>query len=1157
MQTVKKRRKIITDLDADAKKAEARAAHKEIGGSGLYPLDAPGMPLPGPDFMEHARNLGDLSDFKKVKVEGQGKKKTDTVLDSIGDKLVELHRRALREPGFTMPIQTKPGMRKSVPFVPGHIWGQYMKEYEAGDRIAVDGPRPADVMVLGKMPGKTEVQEGRNMVGESGKLLIDVIREHHIKGSPNWYVTNVLKFQPPDSSGTIKAPWLKDCMPLLHQELRIVRPKYILCLGADASKALLGPKYGVDYMDGRVMELEYPVHMEATDDPDKVLMHKALVMTVVHPAAVVRAPEQRRRLERGMARFAMLQNGIRFDKEEVDIDHRTIRTLEQLQALLHEIDHDPYKKDDWISFDAEWNGEHPQNKGSYVRTMQLAWRPKHAAAIIWSDTTGKFVFCDEDGKPAKKRAIKLLNEWFATKRITMHFGVADLEWMQFIGLTELAKRYRVPLYDKFFGEFEKPQRKKLRKMGFAPGDLVPAWVRTHFEGGHDTGLAGHAIEETAQLGLEVLAMRYTTCPRYDIPLHNWKEAFCKEKGYKAKDLEGYGPCPDEIIVPYGCYDADATLRLMYEQLPLIDNDYEGNCCRESFWESMLTVGPILEMHCTGIPVDRKRIDFLTAAFMKARAEQEEKIRKWARWPEFNIRSVTQVREFLFGEKYNGKKTPTGDIVSVRPRKGVDGAKHTAKSLYLEPILDTSKPPKAWFDIKDKGLEHEHTPGTGKTILGVLAQENQEQSEYVQWIRDYRFLDQVLKSVLRPPVVDKDGEVVRDETAEAASSIDASTGQEASPYSFGRDNLGGVVYDAGLAAVICGDGRVRTHLYPTTETKRWRSARPNLQNMSKRRDPDYTRLLGGTKNEKGKWVGGDYKYKLRSLLHAIPGHVLVEADFIGAELYLMAVMSGDPTMIEHATRNQLPEDDPLYYDIHSNVAVLAFNLKCEPTKKGLESIGKVSLRIAAKNVIFGVAYGRQAKAIALQCKEEGNPITVQQAQIIIDIVFQLYPGLKPFFTEAQQRSKDPRWICSCFGAFRRFPQTDDFSLQGEFERQAMNFGIQSGIASAMDRALAYMEDYRNNTIGDPDFFKFALQIHDAVLLHVPYANVERVVEDVLPYNLTKRVEIYPTTLDGVPTGEGPYHLGIDTEIFDHWGEPLTPNFCEEHGIPLKYAKGKAA
>ena len=1410
----------------------------------IYPLHMLGV-LPGPDFIETARRRGDDSNI--VKAKGKGDKKQEAQIEA-GKMLVHLHRQALREPGFSLSVKARGDVLKPVTFVTGHLWGEGMDAFARGEDSHVSGPQPAPVMVIGKMPGRTETQELRCLVGESGRLLLEILRQYHVKDTARWYITNLVKFQPPDDTTTLKANWIADCLPLLQQELRIVRPKYILCLGSDASTALLGKKFNVAYMEGRVLEHTYSVNFGLPEEEPQT--HTALVMTVIHPAAVSRSPDTRRVLERGIARFNLLTSGVRFDKEETDIDHRTIRTLEELEALLWEIDHDPLKTDKWISVDAEWQGEHPVNAGSYVRTIQLGWRPKHAACIVWHNSEGQPCFVDEHGEDARERAVERLNRFFANKRVCGHFAVADLEHLVPLGLTAIRDAFCVPLYDIRFDDVPQALQVGYAAMGFTTGQMIPAWMRTHLEGGWDTGLAAHAIEETAQLGLEALSLRYTSVPRYDIPLNDWRAAYCKAHDLKAKDLEGYGPCPDEILIPYANYDACATLRLMYEQMPLIDSDYEGNCCREPFWESMITVPPILEMHQNGFPVDKQRIDELTLLFMEARAAQQTRIQTWAKWPEFNIRSPLQVREFLYGERYNGKVVKDGGSKRVRPPGAV--------ILGLEPILDTSKPPKRWQEIREKGVEHEHNASTNKTVLGALAQDNPRQQEQVQWLRDHRFIDQVLKSVLRPPVTDDKGNVVY-ESLEEGSDIDPATGVEASPYAAMQDNLGGMLYDAGLAAVICDDGRVRTHLYPTTETGRWRSARPALQNMCfdretellttegwiradalrpwhkvaqywpdkgtidfvlpsartampyrgsmiqikndqidllltpnhrcllKRRDRrggtcfeipaekwggDYKHLhagvyQGGKKSLSADWVtflcalqadgsyndygtiyfkgfskqrkidrlvavmdrlgikysrythatvtgfyvrasdpvnqqarkimpekafgpwllqydratldlfckevlfwdglwtrkseysssrienadwiqilwtlsdirarqriyhngnprsgphycvnipvsphrnysmagkvvrktvknwkdtvfcvtvpssfivvrrngkvaitgnskrrdadykrilGKDkYKHKIRSILKAPPGKVLVEADFKSAELYCVAIMSGDAAMLEHCRRNQLAEDDPDYYDIHSNVAVIAFGLSCPPTKSGLESIGKISLRIGAKNVIFGICYGRGAAAIALQCKEEGNPITVEAAQRIIDTVFAIYPGLVPFFEEAKRRVNEAGWICHCFGRFRRFPRTEDFTLRGEFERQGMNFPIQGMVGSAMDRAVAYLKDYRDNVLKDPSYFDLLLQIHDALILAVPYANVEQVAEVILPYNMTDRVSIWPTTLDGAPTGEGPFHLGVDVEVYNHWGEKPSIEECQRLGIPLKYA-AKAA
>ena len=109
-----------------------------------------------------------------------------------------------------------------------------------------------------------------------------------------------------------------------------------------------------------------------------------------------------------------------------------------------------------------------------------------------------------------------------------------------------------------------------------------------------------------------------------------------------------------------------------------------------------------------------------------------------------------------------------------------------------------------------------------------------------WLRDLHFIDQLLKSTLRPPLADSAG------------------------------------YDGGLISYICDDGRVRTRIYQTLETRRYSSSRPALQNISKRGEVDYARILGDR-----------YQYPVRSVIEAAPGHVLVEADYVGAELAAMA------------------------------------------------------------------------------------------------------------------------------------------------------------------------------------------------------------------------------------------------------------------------------
>lgn len=1150
MPSHKVQRKLIPDEELHVKRSTRRKVAAEVRSraSRKVDWDAVGMPPPGPDFVRMAMSLGDeLTETKITSVNPDTGKSRSVKAFNYGENLRDLYDQAICTPGFRMQVEIKTGKLKEVEFVPGHRWSAGREDFINLSDASADkmGPSPSPVMVIGKMPGLKDEKERRNLVSPAGQLLMEALDELQVQNIGDWYVTNVCKFRPPDGSRTIKSGWLKDCLPILQQELRVVRPKYILCLGADASKCLLGKKFSVNAMEGRVAEITYPINPD-NPDPDLVVYHKALVMTTVSPSQVMRDESDRRRMMRALARFNRLTEGNRWDLKSEETDFRTIYDYWTLLEYLIEIEADERKEDDLIGTDAEWHGEHPVNDGSYLRTIQLSHYHNSACAVVLNDNEGKPCFLGPDGETSHKEALELLAAFFRggkyqlpdddgdvrfrKKRVVGHFFNADLEWLVKYGL-DIQEQYSVPLYAEAFEDQPFADQEFYETIGFGPGDDIPPFILTYFRGGIDTGFAAHAIEEATQYSLEMLTTRYTDAPRYDIELKEWIEDYCREEGIKAAHLEGYGPVPDEILVPYGCWDAAATLDLAYALLPKLDYDYHGNNCREAFWETMIAAPSILDIHMNGICVDKPGLDELTEVFVEAKYALEEEIREDANWPEFNIRSVYHVREFLFGEQYNGKiNKEDGGVVRIRPEG--------AKSLYVDPFLDTSKPPKRWEDIRAEGKEDEHTPGTAKEILKILAQDNLDVSKEIGRVRDFRFLDQVLKSVLREPLSDDDGNWLME--SDIGGGLDAS---DFTYTSFGG-NLGGLIYDKGLAAAICSDGRVRTHIYPTKETGRWSSARPPLQVFSKKRDEDYKRLLGDR-----------YNRKLRTVLVPSPGHVMIEADYTGAELFGMAVMSGDLQMLDHCFRNQLPESDPNYFDIHSSVTKLAFGLDCPSTKAGLKAIGKDNLRNVAKAVIFGIAYGRGAKAIALAVREQDVFITVEDAQRVIDAVFALYPRLKPFFEECQRRATDERWIQNCFGRYRRFPRVNpnDFGMIGEFERQAMNFPIQSLVASTMNRAMAYTWDYNKNV--EPGLFRILLQIHDAILLECRYEHVEHIIDNVLPLTMREMVPVYPTGLDGVPIeGRGPYRLGIDSEVLTTFGSHITAEECEKYGIPLVTAGG---
>ena len=334
-------------------------------GTAIFPLDAPGLPaLPSNSaFLSHAMALGDTDSkvVKKVSKAADGKQITEQTL-VYSSMLTKLIQDALRLPNFTLPVEVGPHQEKEATFVPGHMWGDYKKP----------GPKAADVMIINKNPWSPELTAKCCFAGEDGKLLMQLFRKLKIEAT-DCYVTHLVKFCPPDFKPVLRASWVKDAMHLLYQEIKIVQPKYILCLGSDTSKALLGSSASVSDMEGRVETLRYNVAYSSKDVESH--WREAQVMTVVHPKSVIRDQSAERQLENGLARFAALLKGVDVGKRET-VDHRIVDNLAQLLEELLEIEHDPDKEDDVIAVDAEWHGQHPINAGAYMRTIQLSHAPK-------------------------------------------------------------------------------------------------------------------------------------------------------------------------------------------------------------------------------------------------------------------------------------------------------------------------------------------------------------------------------------------------------------------------------------------------------------------------------------------------------------------------------------------------------------------------------------------------------------------------------------------------------------------------------------------------------------------------------------------------------------------------------------------------------------
>ena len=149
-----------------------------------------------------------------------------------------------------------------------------------------EGPAHAKVMLVGEQPGDKEDLAGHPFVGPAGRILDEALEAAGI-GKSEVYVTNVVKHfnWAPAERGKRrihKKPRyaeIQACRPWLDAEIRVARPRVIVCLGATAAHALLGRNFSVTRQRGQFLASDLA----------------PCVMATVHPSSILRAPDEQSR----------------------------------------------------------------------------------------------------------------------------------------------------------------------------------------------------------------------------------------------------------------------------------------------------------------------------------------------------------------------------------------------------------------------------------------------------------------------------------------------------------------------------------------------------------------------------------------------------------------------------------------------------------------------------------------------------------------------------------------------------------------------------------------------------------------------------------------------------------------------------------------------
>ena len=113
-----------------------------------------------------------------------------------------------------------------------------------------EGNPRADVMFVGEGPGEQEDLQGQPFVGPAGKLLDDMLRIIDLSRERNCYIANIVKCRPPRNRDPLETEQ-DACIDYLRNQVALVKPKIIVCLGRIAAKRLIREDYRITQEHGQ------------------------------------------------------------------------------------------------------------------------------------------------------------------------------------------------------------------------------------------------------------------------------------------------------------------------------------------------------------------------------------------------------------------------------------------------------------------------------------------------------------------------------------------------------------------------------------------------------------------------------------------------------------------------------------------------------------------------------------------------------------------------------------------------------------------------------------------------------------------------------------------------------------------------------------------
>lgn len=479
--------------------------------------------------------------------------------------------------------------------------------------------------------------------------------------------------------------------------------------------------------------------------------------------------------------------------------------------------------------------------------------------------------------------------------------------------------------------------------------------------------------EQERKGLKPLLKQFTDIGFYEYALKQY-----------VGEGESYMNIPPSVMIDYNAGDTDGTLRLwnlfqpMLKDKELWDIHYNFMVPKLRGIMDLIKTGIALDVpHC--IRMKEKNKAKLIELFSKLRLLKE--VVNFERQTGLEFKPGSDKHKFAV--VYGGKVTIEEEV----PRPIVNGKKK-GKKEYQKLVFDSG------FNLevitvsaKSKTGKREQRKSFGKTAI----------QKYLKSIfKDVEYLDPINTFNL-DPLPDNTNIMKFIKLSTEISSIQTQLSNHIEPFI----NLWGETVDKCVHTSYDITG---------TATGRLSSRAPNLQNL--KREGFVKEAFVSRWGDEG---------------------ILIEADYMQLELFVMAIVSQDPTFIYAFTHG---------IDLHLKTAA---NIVFRCT----EDVVSKQMRTAAKMVNFGIIYGKTAYSL----KDDLN-VTEEEAEAILMGYFREYPGVYAYCERIKAEARSKGYVTTVMGRRRYL----DYSDPNGADRQAVNTTIQSPASDVCVTAVNLLQQY---------------------------------------------------------------------------------------------------